>query len=84
MLILEKKISFHERYNDILNEILRPEIIYLDEKLIWRRFRKIFGFSHLKLNNLKKYSPLILENLSNHEIYQTILRSCGTIINEIK
>ena len=84
MLILEKKISFHERYNNILNDTLRPEIIYLDEKLIWKRFRKIFGFSQLKLNNLRKISPIVLENLSNHEIYQAILRSCGSIISEIK
>jgi hypothetical protein len=84
MLILEKKISFHERYNNILNDTLKPEIIYLDEKLIWKRFRKIFGLSHLKLNNLRNTSPIILENLSNNEIYLAILRSCGSIINEIK
>ncbi len=84
MLILEEKISFFERYNTILKDILKPEIIYLDEKLIWKRFQKYFGFLHLKLNNLKGFSPMILETLSNHEIYQAILRSCGSIINEIK
>ena len=84
MLILENRINFFERYKAILRDILRPEIIYLDEQLIWKRFRKIFGFLHLKLNNLKDFSPMILETLSNHEIYQAILRSCGSIINEIK
>ena len=84
MIILEKKMNFFERYDMILRDTLRPEIIYLDEQLIWKRFRKIFGFSHLKLNNLKNSLPIILENLSNHEIYQAILRSCGSIINEIK
>lgn len=84
MLILEKKISFLERYNNILNETLRPEVIYIDEELIWKRFRKSFGLSHLKLNNLKNFTPNILENLSNDEIYRAILKSCGNIINEIK
>lgn len=84
MLILEKKISFFERYSIILNDTLRPEIIYLDKELIWKRFRNIFGLTHLKLNNLRNSSPNILENLSNDEIYRAILKSCGSIIKEIK
>jgi len=84
MLILEEKISFFERYNTILNDTLRPEIIYLDKELIWKKFRNIFGLPHLKLNNLRNFSLNILENLSNDAIYQTILKSCGNIINEIK
>lgn len=84
MIILEKKMNFFERYNAILSDALRPEIIYLDEQLIWKRFRTLFGFPHLKLNNLVNFSPIILENLSNHELYQAILRSCGSIISEIK
>ena len=54
MLILEKKISFFERYNTILKDILKPEIIYLDQKLVWKRFRKNFGLSHIKLENPNK------------------------------
>jgi len=84
MLILERKISFLERYSNILKETLKPEIIYMDEKLIWKRFRNIFGLHHLKLINLRIFSPNILDNLSNDEIYQAILKSCRSIINEIK
>lgn len=83
MIILEKKMSFFERYNAILSDTLRPEIIYLDEQLIWKRFRKIFGFSHLKLNNHNQTIPQVLTNLSNYEIYRAILKSCREIIKDI-
>jgi len=83
MLILENKISFIERYNRILKKTLRPKIIYLDERLIWKRFRKIFGLYHQKLKYLKNNPPEILENLSDDEIYRSILKSCGSIIEEI-
>ena len=83
MLILEEKISFFERYNSILKDILKPEIIYIDEKLIWRRFRKSFAISHIKLNNHNQTIPQVLTDLSNYEIYQAILKSCGEIVKEI-
>jgi len=84
MLILEEKISFFDRYNTILNDTLKPEIIYLDKELIWKSFRKLFSLHHLKLEILRENTPLVLENLSNDEIYQAILKSCRSIINEIK
>ena len=84
MLILEEKMSFFERYNTILNDTLKPEIIYIDKELIWKSFRKHFSLHHLKLEILRKNTPLVLENLSNHEIYRTILTSCSDIIKEIK
>ena len=83
MLILEKKSTFCERYNSILKDVLKPEIIYLDEKLIWRRFRKSFGLSHIKLNNHNQTIPQVLTDLSNYEIYQAILKSCREIVKEI-
>lgn len=84
MLILEEKMSFFERYNTILNDTLKPEIIYIDKELIWKSFRKYFCLTHLKLEILRGNTPIVLENLSNHEIYHTILTSCRDIIKEIK
>ena len=83
MLVLENKISFIERYNRILIKTLKPEIIYLDERLIWKRFRKTFGHYHQKLKYLKNNTTEILENLSDDEIYRSILKSCGSIIKEM-
>ena len=83
MIILEKKISFFERYNHILENILHPEVIYIDEELIWKRFRKEFVINHLKLRKIKYKIPEILENLSNNDIYHALVKSCGTIIKEI-
>ena len=84
MLILEKKISFFKRYNTILKEIIKPEIIYLDDKLIWKRFRINFGLSHIKLNNYNQTIPQILTDLSNDEIYRAILKSCGELVKDIR
>lgn len=83
MLILEEKISFFERYNIILKDILKPEIIYLDEKLIWKRFQKYFGLSHIKLNNHHRTIPQVLTDLSNDEVYRMILKSCSELIKDI-
>ena len=83
MIILEKKISFFERYNHILEDILHPKVIYIDEELIWKRFRKEFVINHLKLRKIKYKIPEILENLSNNDIYHALVKSCGTIIKEI-
>jgi len=83
MLILDEKISFFERYNTILKDILKPEIIYLDEKLIWKRFRKYFGLSHIKLNSHYQTIPQVLTELSNDEVYNTILKSCSDLVKDI-
>ena len=84
MLILEKRSTFFERYNKILNETLKPEIIYLDKELIWKEFRKIFSLHHLKLGKLGQNTPVVLKSLSNHDIYHNIVRSCRAIIKMIK
>ena len=83
MLILEEKISFFERYNTILKDIVKPEIIYLDEKLIWKRFRKYFGLSYIKLNNHNQTIPQVLTDLSNDDVYLMILKSCRELVKDI-
>jgi len=83
MLILEKKITFLERYNNIFKKTLKPEIIYLDEKLVWKRFLKNFGLKCSKLKHLKNYNLENLNHLKDDEIYKTIVKCCSSLIKEI-
>jgi hypothetical protein len=83
MLALERKMNFLGRYHKILEETLKPDVINIDENLIWKRFRGLFGLKWLKYGDLKGVVPEILKKLTNDEIYRAILKSCGSIIKEM-
>ena len=83
MLVLERKINFLDRYHKILQETLKPDVINIDESLIWKRFRGLFDLKWLKYGDLKGTAPEILERLTDDEIYRAILKSCGSIIKEM-
>lgn len=83
MLALERKMDFLGRYHKILQETLKPDVIKIDERLLWKRFRGLFDLKWLKYGDLKGAAPEILEKLTDDEIYRAISKSFGSIIKEM-
>ena len=79
----QSRIEFLEKWNDVVDEIMKNGVIWVERNLMWKKFCQLNEIKAKKPDVISNLDLMKLDRLSDGDLYRELLKSCCSAILDV-